>query len=155
MRHELMHFSQIADANLNSLEHAWTYDRIVTNPGTEEESLPNIMSLDVAGREKTFAAPGVAQPYMLKQYTKGKDTFLDPNHGHSEVFTVLMQDLFTAPGMYYEDSSMSNPIENVVGSFGRNPDDGTDEDIKSFGMGMLLALSDWDPLTGFDPNDSE
>ena len=188
MLHELMHFSQIADANLNSLEHAWTYDRIVTNPGTEEESLPNIMSLDVAGREKTFAAPGVAQPYMLKQYTKGKDTFLDPNHGHSEVFTVLMQDLFTAPGfasrgtglnaitkdpetkkksvisnvyydpetgMYYEDSSMSNPIENVVGSFGRNPDDGTDEDIKSFGMGMLLALSDWDPLTGFDPNDSE
>jgi hypothetical protein len=125
---------------------------------------------------------------MLKQYTKGKNTFLDPNHGHSEVFTVLMQDLFTAPGfasrgsglnaitkdpetkkksvisnvyydpetgMYYEDSAMSNPIENVVGSFGRNPDDGTDEDVKSFGMGMLLALSDWDPLTGFDPNDSE
>jgi superfamily I DNA/RNA helicase len=184
--HELWHFVQKTDPNLRQIEDAWAFDRIVMNPGTPEETMPNIMSLDRAGREKTFAAPGIAQPYMLKQYAGGSN-FLDSNDGHSEVTTVLMQDMFTSPGfasrgnglnvitkdpetkkkstirnayydpetgMYYEDSSMSNPIENVVGSFGRDVADGTDEDMKSLGMGILMALTDWDPLTGFGPGNA-
>lgn len=184
--HELWHFVQKSDPNLRQIEDAWTYDRVVLNKGSEDETLPNIMSLDKAGREKTFAAPGVAQPYMLKQYAE-TDNFLDANDGHSEVTTVLMQDMFTSPGfasrgqglnalvkdpqtkkvstvkdvyydpetgMYYEDSSMSNPIENVVGSFGRDGQEGTDTDIKSLGMGIMLALTDWDPLTGFGPGNA-
>jgi predicted Zn-dependent protease with MMP-like domain len=184
--HELWHFVQKTDPNLRQLEDAWTYDRVAIGRGTADETMPNIMSLDKAGREKTFATPGVAQPYMLKQYAEG-DNFLDGNDGHSEVATVLMQDMFTSPGfasrgsglnalvkdpetkkvstvkgvyydpetgMYYEDSSMSNPIDNVVGSFGRDASEGTDTDIKSLGMGLMLALSDWDPLTGFGPGNA-
>jgi hypothetical protein len=148
--------------------------------------MPAIINLKKDGKEKAFAVPGIALPYMLRNYSES-DTFFDPNDSHSEVATILMQDLFTSPGiasrgsgiavvvkdpetketkviggayfdpetgMYYTDKSMSTPIDNVIDSFGRDAEAGTDLDIKHFAMGLMLAFSDWDPLTGLGPGNA-
>ena len=96
--HELQHFLEAVDDNVRTVGHAWAYDRLVRNPGTDKEFLPNIVSIPNGPKgELGFALPGLAAPYMLKSYEKG-DFFLTPNSVGSEVTSVLMQDMFTSPG---------------------------------------------------------
>lgn len=98
--HEIQHFIQKVVPNVRALEHAWTYDRIVQNAGTPDESMPNIISLPGKKSELTFAAPGVGESYTLKQYSrKNKGIFLNPHDNSSEVMSTIVQDLFTSPGM--------------------------------------------------------
>lgn len=97
--HELQHFLQEVDPNLRAVEHAWAYDRLLQNAGTDKETLPNIVSIPGTKGELTFAKPGISQPYMLKSYDTSGDFFLTPNSRGSEVTSVLMQDMFTSPGM--------------------------------------------------------
>jgi hypothetical protein len=98
--HELKHFVQKVVPNVRALEHAWTYDRIVQNAGTPDETMPNIISLPGKKSELTFAAPGVGESYTLKQYSrKNKGIFLNPHDNSSEVLSTIVQDLFTSPGM--------------------------------------------------------
>jgi hypothetical protein len=98
--HELQHFVQKVVPNVRALEHAWTYDRIVQNAGTPDESMPNIISLPGKKSELTFAAPGVGESYTLKQYSRSnKGIFLNPHDNSSEVMSTVVQDLFTSPGM--------------------------------------------------------
>ena len=98
--HELQHFIQRVVPNVRAMEHAWTYDRIVQNAGTPDETMPNIISLPGKKSELTFAAPGVGESYTLKQYSRSnKGIFLNPHDSSSEVMSTVVQDLFTNPGM--------------------------------------------------------
>jgi hypothetical protein len=101
--HELQHFLEEVDPNVRTVGHAWAHDRLINNAGTDKESMPNIVSIPGTKGELTFAKEGLASPYMNKSYETG-DFFLTPNSKGSEVTSVLMQDMFTNPGM----ASMSN-----------------------------------------------
>jgi superfamily I DNA/RNA helicase len=196
--HELQHFLEAVDPNLRTIGHAWAYDRLIENVGTDKESLPNIVSIPGTKGELTFAKVGIAAPYMNKSYDTRGNFFLTPNSMGSEVTSVLMQDMFTDPGMasmpngqytvswdmipikkgpragqlykkykitrdafydeesdsWFKDEEMNEPIQNVVSYFGRAKRDGLDRDIKSLGMGLVMMMNDWNPITGFGPGNA-
>jgi len=196
--HELQHFLEEVDPNVRTVGHAWAYDRLINNAGTDKESMPNIVSIPGTKGELTFAKEGIAAPYMNKSYDTDGNFFLTPNSKGSEVTSVLMQDMFTNPGMasmsngqytvswrmavyekgpragqtykkyemtrdafydeesdtWYKDEAKNEPIENVVSYFGRAKRDGLDRDVRSFGMGIMMMMNDWDPLTGLGPGNA-
>jgi hypothetical protein len=55
---------------------------------------------------------------------------------------------------WYKDEAKNEPIENVVSYFGRAKRDGLDRDVRSLGMGLMMMMNDWDPLTGFGPGNA-
>ena len=188
--HELGHFLQKVLPNMRQLEHGYTYDRLVQNEGTEDEQLPNIMTVPGArSSELTFAAPGLAEPYTFKQYNRRDGrAFLNPNDDASELTTTVLQDLFTAPGSmsrgrtiavivkgedgrpkvianafydpetgtWYTNRDRKNMIEesSIKGVYGRSAEDGVDQDLKSYGLGLFLMLNDWSPTEGFGPGNA-
>jgi len=106
--HEIMHFMQEVIPNLRTLEHAWSYDRLLQNKGTADETLPNIMGLPGKKTELTFAAPGMSALYTFKQYSKNKEIFLNPHDKSSEVASTIFEDMFTNPG--YVSRSKGNTV---------------------------------------------
>jgi hypothetical protein len=181
--HELTHFLQRTVPNFRQMEHAYTYDRAVQNPGTPEESLPNIKR--IGNGEFSLAVPGMANDYTFKQYNRADSrAFLNPNDSASEVGTTIMQDLFTFPGIVSNPNGMvavskdaqgnknvhafveykgdkwidrmtgKEITDPVIASFGRDTKAGIDRDIKSFGMGLILMLNDWSPTKGFGPGNA-
>ena len=100
--HEVTHVLEHVFDNIRALQHAWLYDRSAMFPGTENETLPNFMYLPEQGLgrgERALATPGLALGYMAKQYPEDKTHILNPNDGHFEVSTVLMQELASAHGV--------------------------------------------------------
>lgn len=90
--------------NVNQIQHAWQYDRSVTNPGTPDEMIPPLMQLsDMSGggyasKEKAVAIKDLAEPYMGKQYGDNP-TILDPSNPHNEVVTMAVQDVLANFGV--------------------------------------------------------
>jgi hypothetical protein len=54
-------------------------------------------------------------------------------------------------GTWFKDSSLTNPIEDVLYQFGRRQSDGIDRDSRSLMVGTLLVLNDWSPTDGTGP----
>lgn len=100
--HEITHVLEHIIPNIGALQHAWLFDRSVMFPGTENETLPNFAYLPGQGMgrgERALAVPGLSLGYMSKQYPEDKAHILNPNDGHFEVSTVLMQELASSFGI--------------------------------------------------------
>jgi hypothetical protein len=99
--HELTHFVQKVDPNLRALEHAQLFDLGLENPGTDQELMANVDTIPGYKKsEQGLMIPGLTNPYQAKVYNrKNKNAVLNAEDNASEVFTMAMQDLFTAPGI--------------------------------------------------------
>jgi hypothetical protein len=188
--HELTHFVQKVDPNLRALEHAQLFDLGLENPGTDQELMANVDTIPGYKKsEQGLMIPGLTNPYQAKVYNrKNKNAVLNAEDNASEVFTMAMQDLFTAPGitsvpknqiiravdpknpgrkksykagkdafydekrgMWFSDSAMTNPIENIISISGRPKESGVDEQFRNFAVGTLLVLNDWSATEGVGP----
>lgn len=97
MLHELWHGMQRAIPNLRALEHAWSFGRIKSENGGKT-TLPKVKKIGGRTSELGFESD-LTEDYMLRQYDQTPGVFFNPNDAASEVSTVLMQDMFSTPGM--------------------------------------------------------
>lgn len=108
--HEVTHVLEHIIPNIKTLGHSWLYDRAAMFPGTDKETLPNYMHLPGQGMgkgERALAVPGLALGYMAKQYPEDKSHILNPNDGHFEVSTVLMQEIMSSFGVASRGKGLS------------------------------------------------
>lgn len=132
--HEVEHVMEHILPNINPLQHAYLYDRAVMFPGTENETLPNFAHLPGQGlgkNERALAVPGLSMGYMGKQYPEDNSHILNPNDGHFEVSTVLMQEVLSKFG---------------IASFGRGLNVVT-TDIEEDGSKKVISNVHFDPKT--------
>jgi superfamily I DNA/RNA helicase len=133
--HEVTHVLEHIIPNIGPLQHAFLYDRAVMFPGTENETLPNFAYLPGQGMgrgERALAVPGLSLGYMSKQYPEDKAHILNPNDGHFEVSTVLMQELASSFGIASRGRGL-----NVVTA-----------DYEMDGSRKVISNVHFDPATG-------
>jgi hypothetical protein len=161
--HEVQHVLEHIMPNIGALQHAWLYDRAVMFPGTEDETLPNFafLSGQRMGRgERALAVPGLALGYMSKQYPEDKKHILNPNDGHFEVSTVLMQEIMSDFGIASRGRGLTvattdfelDGTRKVISDVHFDPKSGryyTDDTLQTPIDNVIMAFGR-DPKTGID-----
>jgi 8-oxo-dGTP pyrophosphatase MutT (NUDIX family) len=111
--HEFFHLIQRADQKMSMLEHAWLFDRVVTQDANGEEIVPAPFNYNRGTIEKYNGSepviPSNLPNYYISKYyhgrTSDKDesqiTTLSQGNSASEVMTVGVQ-MFTNPDTYSE-----------------------------------------------------
>jgi hypothetical protein len=163
--HEVQHVLEHIMPNIGALQHAWLYDRAAMFPGTENETLPNFAFLPGQGMgrgERALAVPGLALGYMSKQYPEDKQHILNPNDGHFEVSTVLMQELLSSFGIASRGKGLNvvttdfelDGTRKVISNAHFDPKSGryyTDDTLQTPIDDAIMAFGR-DPKTGIDNN---
>jgi hypothetical protein len=170
--HEFWHFIQGGNRNIRALEHAWLYGRMTDENGqlpglTATGASSSEQAFAVNGLASTY----ISKQYP--DFRSGMK-FFHPKNAFTEVSTTLMQDLFTSPGEYskpgtriaktgrgpstkiyknpyydeatgvwYADSTKKERIQPRL-VYGRDSSQDIDYDFKAFGIGLLMALHDWE-----------
>jgi hypothetical protein len=82
------------------------------------------------------------------QSSSGDGMIVYASKHKGRAFTALSTDIFQdeTTGKWYTDAEMTDEIKNAK-TYGR-PVEQFDEQVKHFGMGLLLFLSDWSPTRG-------
>ena len=163
--HEVQHVLEHIIPNIGPLQHAFLYDRAVMFPGTENETLPNFAYLPGQGMgrgERALAVPGLSLGYMSKQYPEDKAHILNPNDGHFEVSTVLMQEILSNFGIASRGKGLNvvttdldlDGTKKVISNAHFDPKTGryyTDDTMQTPIDNAIMAFGR-DPKTGIDNN---
>lgn len=149
--HELWHFVQFTNPNLNAIENTYLHDRVMNADGTDVKDGVNFDTIPAYTNEMEISALGeFSENYIAKMYNRvALNGIFNPRDKSTELSTVLMQGLFTDPrysgqglGRYVavknskgawelfldeRDRKAKDQVKRVTGAWGTayfNPEDG-------------------------------
>lgn len=116
--HELWHFVQYTNPNLNVVENTYLHSRIMNSDGTDIKDGITIDSIPAYDNMEIAPLGEFSENYMAKIYNKtGLNALFNPRDKATELSTILMQGLFTDPRYSGQGLGRYIAVKNDKGAY--------------------------------------